>query len=98
MTALDAPGGVYNVVDDEPLTRRAYLDAFAGAFGLKRLRPTPALLVRVLAGSAASALLASQRVANGRFRGATGWAPAHRDAREGWASVAAARHLTGATR
>jgi nucleoside-diphosphate-sugar epimerase len=98
VAALDAPGGVYNVVDDDPLTRRQYLDAFAHAFGLKRLRPTPALLVRVFAGSAASALLASQRVANGRFRGATGWAPAHRDAREGWASVAAARRLTGATR
>jgi nucleoside-diphosphate-sugar epimerase len=98
VAALDAPGGVYNVVDDEPLRRREYLDAFADAFGLKRLRLTPALLVRVFAGSAASALVASQRVANGRFRGATGWAPAHRDARAGWASVAAARRPTGATR
>ena len=28
------PAGIYNVVDDEPLTRREYLDAFPAAFGL----------------------------------------------------------------
>ena len=30
--AFDAPPGVYNIVDDEPLTRRDYADAFAAAF------------------------------------------------------------------
>jgi nucleoside-diphosphate-sugar epimerase len=98
VAALDAPGGVYNVVDDEPLTRREYLDAFARAFGLRRLRLTPAVVMRVAAGAAASALLASQRITNRRFRDATGWAPAHPEAREGWAAVAAARRLAGATR
>jgi nucleoside-diphosphate-sugar epimerase len=91
VAALGAPGGVYNVVDDEPLTRRDYLDAFSAAFDLPRLRVTPALVLKAAAGPAAPSLLASQRVANGKFKGATGWSPEHRDARDGWAAVAAAR-------
>jgi nucleoside-diphosphate-sugar epimerase len=89
--ALDAPAGRYNVVDDEPLTRRAYLDAFAHAFGLPHLRRTPALLIRLGAGSAASAFVASQRVTSARFKETTGWSPSQRDARVGWQAVADAR-------
>ena len=96
VAALGAPGGVYNVVDDEPLTRRDYLDAFSHAFDLPRLRLTPELVMKAAAGPAAPSLLASQRVANGRFKGATGWSPIYRDARAGWAAVAAAR--TGGAR
>jgi nucleoside-diphosphate-sugar epimerase len=95
VAALGAPGGVYNVVDDEPLTRRDYLDAFSQAFDLPRLRLTPALVMKVAAGPAAPSLLASQRVANRRFKDATGWSPVHRDARAGWADVAAARTAGG---
>lgn len=90
--ALDAPAGLYNVVDDEPLTRRAYLDAFSQAFGLPHLRRTPAVLIRLGAGAAASALVASQRVANAKFKETTGWSPSLRDARVGWRAVADARH------
>jgi len=96
VAALDAPAGRYNVVDDEPLTRRAYLDAFAQAFGLPHLRRTPALLIRLAAGSAASAFLASKRVANGRFKSTTGWAPTQPDARVGWRAVADARRAGAA--
>ena len=92
VAALDAPAGIYNVVDDEPLTRRDYVDAFAGAFDLGKLRLTPPWLVRLVGGSSAAALLASQRVSNDRFRTATGWEPVFRSAREGWAAVAEARH------
>jgi nucleoside-diphosphate-sugar epimerase len=94
VAALDAPAGIYNVVDDDPATRRAYLDAFSSAFGLGRLRPTPAWLVRALAGSAAAAVVSSQRCANRRFRSATGWAPSYPSVREGWPAVAAARTAT----
>ena len=89
--ALDVPAGRYNVVDDEPLTPRDYLDAFAHVFGLPHLRLTPAILIRLAAGSAASALLASQRVANTRFKTTTGWSPSQHDARGGWMAVADAR-------
>ena len=91
VAALDAPSGVYNVVDDEPLTRREYTDAFAAAFDLPHLRITPAPVLRLVGGAGARALTASQRVANRRMRETTGWAPAYASAREGWAAIATAR-------
>jgi nucleoside-diphosphate-sugar epimerase len=95
VAGLAAPGGIYNVVDDEPLTRREYVDSFARAFGLERLRLMPAGALRAIAGSAAKALTASQRVANRRFKDATGWAPVYASAREGWAAIGAARDTDG---
>ncbi|MGQ0803590.1 MAG: NAD-dependent epimerase/dehydratase family protein [Actinomycetota bacterium] len=89
--ALDAPTGIYNVGDDEPLTRRDYLDAFREAFGLGWLFSSPSWLMRLIAGKASKVLTASQRCSNRRFREATGWAPAYPSAREGWAASAAAR-------
>ncbi len=91
VAALDAPSGVYNVCDDEPLTRRDALDAFSSAFGLGRLRANPAWMIRVLAGKAASSLVASQRVSNRKFRTTTGWAPKHPSLREGWRAEHAQR-------
>jgi nucleoside-diphosphate-sugar epimerase len=89
VAALDAPAGIYNVTDDEPLTRREYLDAFSAAFGLPKLRVTPGWMLMMIAGRKAGLLLASQRVSNAKFRAATGWSPSHPNAREGWAEVAA---------
>ncbi|MGZ6997780.1 MAG: NAD-dependent epimerase/dehydratase family protein [Acidimicrobiia bacterium] len=89
--ALTVPTGVYNVVDDEPLTRGEYLRAFGEALGVKSPKPTPARLLTMLGGSGAAGLVASQRVANGRFREATGWSPRFPSARAGWAAVAATR-------
>lgn len=91
LAALDVESGVYNIVDDDPITRREYLDAYAAAFDLPRLHLIPGWVVRTLGGPAGKALIASQRVANGKFRGATEWAPAYRSAREGWAAIGAAR-------
>jgi nucleoside-diphosphate-sugar epimerase len=91
IAALDAPSGVYNVVDDEPLTRREYADAFAAAFDLPHLRIAPAGVIRVVGGSGARAVTASQRVSNERFKTTTGWAPAYRSARDGWAAIGSQR-------
>jgi nucleoside-diphosphate-sugar epimerase len=96
VAALGAPSGIYNVVDDHPVTRRDYLDAFAGAFDLPKLRLNPAWLLRLVAGSSAGALIASQRVANGRLRTATGWEPAYPSAQQGWAAIAETRHAGSA--
>ena len=99
VAVLDAPAGVYNCVDDEPLTRREYADAFAAAFDLPHLRIPPAGVMRAVGGSASRAITASQRVSNARLRGAADWAPAYPSVREGWASIAAARaHNEGAQR
>ena len=91
LAALSAPTGVYNVSDDEPLTRREYLDAFSAAFGLRKLRIGPSWLMRLVAGKASRVVTASQRCRNERFRRATGWAPKYPSAREGWAAAAAVR-------
>jgi nucleoside-diphosphate-sugar epimerase len=89
VAALHAPAGVFNVVDDEPLTKRAYGDALAAAAGTTpwlRLPGRAALLF----GDRAASLTRSQRVRNARFRAATGWAPRHPNAREGWMATARA--------
>lgn len=89
--ALDAPAGVYNVVDDEPLRRRDHVDAFAQAFGLRRPRFAPGPLQRLATGPAGEVLGRSQRVSNRRLRDVTGWAPRHASAREAWVDVARRR-------
>lgn len=89
--ALQAPTGVYNVCDDKPLTRRAYLDAFSAGLGLHKLFLNPSWMLRLVAGRASRVLTPSQRCSNRRFRDAMGWAPAFPNAREGWAAAGASR-------
>lgn len=96
VAALDAPAGLYNVVESEPATRREYLDAFSAAFGLRKLRPMPAWLVRLTAGSGAEAVIRSQRVSNKKLRDATGWTPRYPSVREGWPAVAREREVSRA--
>lgn len=88
-----APSGLYDVVDDEPLQRRAFTTALAAAVGRGRLVSPPAWLLRLLAGPAAGALSSSLRISNRRFREATGWAPAVPNAHVGLARIAAERSL-----
>jgi nucleoside-diphosphate-sugar epimerase len=95
LAALDAPTGLYNVVDDEPLTRRGHLAAFSAAYGLPRLRILPAWMLRMVAGRSAGALVASQRVSNELFRTTTSWVPAYPSGREGWAHEAARTNERG---
>jgi nucleoside-diphosphate-sugar epimerase len=90
VAALDAPTGIYNAVDDEPVTRRDYLDAFSAAFGVGRLRPMPTWLVKLSSGSAAAAVVRSWRISNKKLRDATGWSPRYPSVREGWPAVARA--------
>jgi nucleoside-diphosphate-sugar epimerase len=84
--ALQAPAGTYDVVDDEPVTRREYGVALAGAMGRSRYLRAPGRLAR-LGGRRFDALLRSQRVSNRRFREATGWAPRWSSVREGLPAV-----------
>jgi nucleoside-diphosphate-sugar epimerase len=88
IAALDATAGIYNVVEDDPVTRREYLDEFSEAFGVRRLRPMPTWLVKLASGSAAAAVIRSWRVSNKKLRDATGWTPKFPSVREGWPAVA----------
>lgn len=87
VAALAAPAGTWNVVDDEPLTKRAFADALGEAVGTTPwLRPPGR--VALLLGHRTTSLTRSLRVSNRRFRDATGWAPRYPSAREGLAATA----------
>ena len=82
VAAIDAPGGVYTVADDEPVTRQAFGEICARAIGT----PTPKLLPRwlsTLGGRTAELISRSQRMSNVTLKTATGWAPRWRSVREG---------------
>ena len=95
VAALDAAAGTYNVVDDEPLTKRQYADALAAAAGTTPWLRVPGRAALLL-GDRTTSLTRSLRVSNARFKAATGWAPAFRSAREGW--VETARAIDSTTR
>jgi len=84
--ALAVPAGVYNVSDDEPLTRREYFDSLAKALGV----PPPKLLpswTRWLFGSLGELLSRSQRISNRKLKSVSRWRPKSPSIREGWPSV-----------
>ncbi len=87
VAALQAPGGVYNVVDDEPLTKREYMAALAAAAGRAAWVRGPGRLALLL-GDRLTSLTRSLRVSNRRLRTVTGWAPRFPSAREGWRATA----------
>ena len=89
VAALGADAGIYNVADDEPLTRKDHFDALARALGVRAPRFAPAV-ARKLGGAKTEMLARSQRVSNERFKKETGWAPGYPSAREGWPAVVAA--------
>ena len=89
VAALDVPAGIYNVCDDEPLTRRAWANALASAARAGTPRLMPAWLTAI-GGTTMELLARSQRMTNAKLKAACGWAPAMRSAREGLAAAAAA--------
>ena len=86
VAALDAGAGIYNVGDDDPVTRREYVDAVGRAVGRNRVFLYPGRLAK-LGGKNFDTLTRSQRVSNRKFREATGWAPQYPSVREGWPAV-----------
>lgn len=92
--ALHVPVGTYNVVDDEPLTKREYAQALAFAAGKRPWVRSPGRLAFLL-GDRMASLTRSMRVSNQRFREASGWQPRQPSAREGWITTA---EVGGSTR
>ncbi|MBB5783052.1 NAD-dependent epimerase/dehydratase family protein [Nonomuraea jabiensis] len=88
VAALGAAAGTYNVVDDEPLTKREYAHALARAADTRLWLTVPGRAA-YLFGHRLTSLTRSLRVSNARFRAATGWAPRYPSAREGWPATAA---------
>jgi nucleoside-diphosphate-sugar epimerase len=82
VAALDAPAGTYDVVDDDPLTRREVDAVIARAVGRKRLRrPLDRFVVR--AGPGAEAFTRSMRVSNQRLKSVSAWRPSPGGTTEG---------------
>jgi 2-alkyl-3-oxoalkanoate reductase len=87
VAALRAPGGLYNIAEDRPLTRTEHAEALAAALGIRSLSVTP------MNGDfpiGLSMMLRSQRVTSQLFKSLTGWQPRFPSAREGWPFVVAA--------
>jgi nucleoside-diphosphate-sugar epimerase len=89
VAALGIGPGIYNVADDEPLSRREFADAVATAFGLPSPKLPPRWIARLL-GSTGELLSRSERISNQKLRTESAWAPAYRSAREGMRAVARA--------
>ena len=86
VAALDLPGGVYNVVDDEPLRRREFFDTLAAALGVAPPRFPPAWLSRIT-GSIGETLARSQRISNARLKRHGDWRPRTPSVRQGWPTL-----------
>jgi nucleoside-diphosphate-sugar epimerase len=87
--ALRVPAGVYNVVDDEPLTRHEYFESLAHSLRVPPPRPFP-FWMKLLLGTLSEMLSRSQRISNLKLRSVSAWEPKYRSVREGWPSVVAA--------
>jgi nucleoside-diphosphate-sugar epimerase len=87
--ALHAATGTFNIVDNQPLTKRQYADAMAHAAGTAMWLRGPGRAALIF-GDKFTSLTRSLRVSNARFRAATGWAPRYPSALEGWIATAEA--------
>lgn len=87
VAALAVPSGIYNVSDDEPLTKKEYAHALGAAVGTRPWLTVPGRLVKI-SGKQSEIMSRSQRVANAAFKHAAGWQPRYPSAREGWKAIA----------
>jgi 2-alkyl-3-oxoalkanoate reductase len=83
VACLQAPAGIYNIVDDEPVRRRDYFDALAQVLDVPPPRIPPHWMAYLI-GSVGPLLARSQRMSNRRLREATGWVPKYPSVRDGW--------------
>ena len=79
---------MYNVVDDEPVTRREYFDSLARALGVPPPKFPPHWM-GLLFGSVGELLSRSQRISNRKLKSVSAWTPKYPSVREGWPAVVA---------
>jgi len=79
-----APGSVYHVVDDQPITYYDFMALTADGLGVGAPRRVPDGLARLLAGrNAVAAVVRSARSSNAKIKRELGWKPRFPTAREG---------------
>jgi nucleoside-diphosphate-sugar epimerase len=87
VAALGLPAGLYNVAEDDPITKGELAEVAAAVVGRSRLSFAAAKASR-LAGKKSEPLRRSQRIANRKLRAASSWSPTYVSIREGWPIVA----------
>jgi GNAT superfamily N-acetyltransferase len=83
VAALEIPAGIYNVVEDEPLTRRELATALAELVDVKPPRIPPAWLAP-LGGAIGTTIARSLRISNRKLKSASAWSPRHASSRASW--------------
>lgn len=86
------PSGVYDIVDDEPVTRAEMFTILAHAVGRKRLFVLPDLLMRVMTGAKYADMSRSLRISNHLFKEVSSWRPTVPNARIGWELMRQMQH------
>jgi nucleoside-diphosphate-sugar epimerase len=81
--ALGIPAGAYNVVDDEPLTRRMFASTIGEIAGVRPPKLLPSWLTKV-GGSIGETLARSLRLSNAKLRSASSWRPEYPTTSAGW--------------
>jgi len=92
-SALAIRAGIYNVVDDEPVTHRTYFDSMADALRVARPK-LPPRWATFLFGSLGELVARSLRISNRKLRMSTDWMPKYPSVRQGWPDLVA--HLQAA--
>jgi nucleoside-diphosphate-sugar epimerase len=82
------PSGVYDIVDDEPVTRGEMYTILAHAVGRKRLFVLPDPLMRLMTGAKYGDISRSLRISNRLFKAVSSWQPTVPNARMGWKLMA----------
>ena len=85
---MTLPAGLYNAVDDEPMTHRAFVDSLAEALGVRASKLLPAWITPLF-GSLGALASRSLRISNQKLRSASGWTPTYSNVRQGWGAVVA---------
>ncbi|HEV8218332.1 MAG TPA: NAD(P)-dependent oxidoreductase [Gemmatimonadaceae bacterium] len=86
LAALHAPSGIYNVSDDEPLTRQEWLESLAKTLGVRPPRMIPGW-VSALAGSKSDLLGRSQRLSTKKLQDVSAWRPTTPSIRDAWPTL-----------
>ncbi len=87
VAALNAPSGIYNVADDEPLPFREYVNTLCAAIGAPKPMRLPGFVGKWMFGDVWNYFSRSQRVSNAKLKKATGWSPIVKSACQGWAEI-----------
>lgn len=86
VASLGVPAGIYNVVEREPMTRRALADGIARLIGVRPPRLLPPWMAH-LAGSVGETLGRSLRISSRELEWASGWSPRYPTILDGMAAI-----------